>query len=213
MRNRSYLLLGGLLALLAGSRIAIGGTYEDAIAAVREDRTDVVVNLLGRGLDPNTSDTSGTTLLMVAARNGNLELLDFLLRSGANTMNQNMYGDTAIALAALYGQEQSVQRLIGAGARSDGPGWGALHYAAYGGHTQIVRLLLSSSVNVNARAPNQQTALMLATRNAHRDVVRLLIDAGASPNMGDLEGNTAQSIALKAGNGEIAGILRTGVNR
>jgi uncharacterized protein len=213
MRNRNYLILGGLLVLLAGSRIAIGGTYEDAIVAVREDRTDIVVNLLGRGLDPNTADTSGTTLLMVAARNGNVELLDFLLRSGANAMNQNRYGDTAIALAALYGHEHAVQRMIDAGARSDGPGWGALHYAAYGGYTQIVRLLLSSGVNVNTRAPTQQTALMLAARNGHRDVVKLLIDAGACSDMGDLNGNTAQSIALKAGNDEIVSVLRAGANR
>lgn len=124
MRNRDYAVLGGLLMLVAGSRMAIGGAYEDAMVAVRGERADIVVNLVRRGLDPNTADISGTTLLMVAARNGNAALLDFLLRSGANAMNQNMYGDTVIGLAALHGHERGVQRLGDAGATSDGPAGG-----------------------------------------------------------------------------------------
>lgn len=213
MRNRSSWVLGGLFALLLASRTAIGGVYEEAIAAVRLDKTDVVARLIQRGLAPNTADTSGTTLLMVAARNGNTELLEFLLRSGANVLNINGYGETAIALAALYGRKMAVQMLIDAGAKIDGPEWGPLHYAAYNGHDQVVRLLLLRGANVNARAPNQQTALMLAARNGHYDVVQLLIDSGASLDMGDLRGNTAQSIALKAGNHDIAGVLRAAARR
>lgn len=199
--------------LLAGSRLAVAGAFEDVITAVREDRTDVVIQLVQRGLDPNTADIYGTTLLMVAARNGNAALLDFLLRSGANIMNQNRYGDTAIGIAALNGHESAVKRLLEAGARGDGPGWSALHYAAYAGHTGIVHFLISRGVNLDARAPNQQTALMLAAKNGHLDAVRLLVNAGARPNMGDLRGNTALSIAVEAGNDEIAGVLRAGAIR
>ena len=42
--------------------------YERFIAAVTTDRSDEVVALLARGIDPNTVDPNGDPALLVAAR-------------------------------------------------------------------------------------------------------------------------------------------------
>jgi ankyrin repeat protein len=191
---------------------ASAGAYEDAIAAVREDRTDEVIELVRRGLDPNTVDRAGTTLMMVAAANGNDRLLAFLLNIKANALKQDRYGDTALGLAALNGHRPTVRLFLESGVPVDVPGWSALHYAVFNGHADIVRDLIGRGANPNLRAPNRYTALMLAARNGHKEIVRLLLDAGADPGLGDLEGKTAARIAQEAGNDEIAGFLRTSLS-
>lgn len=196
------------LATMVFASPAFAGAYEDTIIAARDDRTDVVVDLIQRGMDVNTSDRSGTTLLMFAAGNGNGQLLEFLLNSGANVLIKNEYGDTAITIAALRGRLKMVQRLVKAGAAIDAQGWTPLHYASFNGHADIVEYLIGKQVPLDTPAPNGQTALMLAARNGHMDVVKLLVAAGADKNLDDPNGNTAVKLALKAGNTDIADYLR-----
>jgi ankyrin repeat protein len=194
--------------ILGAARPAFAGVYDEIIVAARDDRADVVTDLVRRGMDPNTSDASGTTLLMFAVRNGNDELLEFLLRNRANTLKQNKYGDTAITIAALGGRLAMMRRLVEAGANISSPGWNALHYAAFNGHANIVQYLIAKGADLDALAPNGQTAMMLAARNGHLAVVKILVDADADMDMDDKEGNTALGIALKSDNSEIADYLR-----
>jgi uncharacterized protein len=198
-----------LFAFLGSPCPASAGVHEEILVAARENRTETVIELLRRGMDPNTADPSGTTLMMIAAGNGNVQLLEALLGIHANMLKQNNYGDTALALAAFNGHLNAVQRLLDYGAQINGPGWNALHYAAFNGHADIVRYLVMKGADLNARAPNQQTPLMLAARNGHPEVARLLLEAGADRDVGDSDGNTALGIALKAGNDNVAGFLRT----
>lgn len=206
--RRSVLLLVALLAF-AQAPLSVSGVHDDILVAARDNRTEAVIRLVQRGMDPNTSDANGTTLLMYSARHGNLDLAEFLLNGKANVRATNRYGDTAASIAALGGHLQMVQRLVEAGAELAGPGWNPLHYAAFAGHAEVVRYLVSMKAPLDDRAPNGQTALMLAARNGHLEVVRLLIDADADMDLEDGDGNTALGIARKAGNRDIAEYLRS----
>jgi len=62
---------------------------------------------------------------------------------------------------------------------------------------------------VDARAPNGQTALMLAAANGHLEAVRLLVDADADMALTDPEGRTARALALRSANTDIADYLRS----
>ena len=101
---------------------AIAGAYEDMISAVNGKDTETVSRLLQRGMDVNTSDSVGNTLLMLAARNGDLPTLEILLRKKANTLKKNSYKDTAILLAAARGHLQCVAALVDAGVRASHSG-------------------------------------------------------------------------------------------
>jgi len=61
---------------------------------------------------------------------------------------------------------------------------------------------------MDKRAPNRQTALMLAARNGHQEVVRLLIEADADMDLTDADGLSAMNLARKSGNTEIADYLK-----
>ena len=205
MREARSRLVAGAIAVT--SSLAIAGSYAELLLAAREDRAETVIELVTRGADPDTCDQSGTTMLMLAAANGDELLVDFLLRMRANYRIHNRYGETAVALGALRGHVDIVKRLVEAGAPIDGAGWGALHYAAFNGHADVVRYLLAHEADVEVRAPNQQTALMLAARNGHDDVARLLVAMGANKEARDSDGRTAADIARMAGNAGLADFL------
>lgn len=202
---RSLTLALGLA--IAGS--AAAGSYDDILVAANQDDTGKVVDLLKRGMDVNTADTAGNTLTMIAARNSNLELLDFLLRNRANTLKRNKYGDTALMLAAYRGHTQAARRLLDAGASPDNDGWTALHYAAFGGHGEVATLLIERGADLDAIAPNGQTPLMLAASAGRLELAKILVEADSDMDAEDYESRTALMLAIRNGHTPVAEYLRS----
>jgi ankyrin repeat protein len=78
-------------------------------------------------------------------------------------------------------------------------GWIALHYAAYKGHLESVRLLVDGWTRVEIVANNGYTALTLAATKGHSEVVRLLIEKGANLNTTTSCGRTPLFYAIENG--------------
>jgi uncharacterized protein len=133
--------VGALLFAMSVSTFA-QGLLDDLVIAVTNDRVDEVRRLLARGMDANSVDANGDTLLCIAARSGSARTLDVLLAAKANPNRPNRFGDTPLMLAALKGDLDSVRALVAKGAVVDHPGWTALIYAATGGHDDVVAFLL-----------------------------------------------------------------------
>lgn len=57
-----------------------------------------------------------------------------------------------------------------------------LQVASSRGHLDVVKLLLESGANVNARVKDWGTALCSASHNGHLDVVKVLLESGADLN-------------------------------
>lgn len=207
--GRRLLRVAAFCAALGMAVPAWSGVYEEMIVAANEGRTSDVIALVQRGMDPNTADRFGNTLLLIAARSGNNELLDFLLRIRANALKRNKFGDSAIMVAAYGGQVAAVKRLLDAHVEINNDGWTPLHYAAFAGHAEIVRLLIERGADTEAAAPNGQTALILAARAGRLDAVRALVDGDADIDGTDYEGETALQHAAKAKQSEVVEYLRS----
>jgi ankyrin repeat protein len=132
--------------------------------------------------------------------------------------------------ACVHGDEMSVQMLLNAGADPTGvqgyeafhrspyqvgfePSW-PINQAARGGHTAVIRLLLTAGAKADAPEDEGQTALLIAAYRGDLDTVRLLLEAGADKSYdapagvsGDFVG-TAEVIAAKAGHSEVASFIR-----
>lgn len=193
---------------VSASPLAAAGVYEDILFAANQSDTAKVVDLLRRGMDVNTADQQGTTLLMIAARVNNRELLRFLLDNRANAQRKNRYGDTALMIATLQGHEEIVRLMLERKVDPNQTGWNALHYAAFENRAGIAALLLAAGTDINALAPNGSTALMLAAKRGHLETVRLLVGAQAELDHKDEEEGTALDMATRAKHGEVADFLR-----
>lgn len=90
-------------------------------------------------------------------------------------------------MAALYGHTPCVELLLGAGAQPgvrDPDGSTALHDAAAGGYTDVVRLLLEADPRLALTTDDDgDTPLHNAARGGHAESAQLLLDAGADPTV------------------------------
>ncbi|ATE59914.1 ankyrin repeat domain-containing protein [Thauera sinica] len=213
--DRSFrLALRSLLAaasafVLLGAGPAGAGSYEDALSSARLGDTSQLVGLLGKGIDPDTVDAQGNTLLILAAREGQLATVEALLKYRASVGTRNLAGDSALMLAVLAGHEQVADVLMKAGAPINQDGWTPLHYAAFEGRLVLLDKLLAAGAEANAAAPNKSTALMLAARNGHIDVVRRLLKRpDVDLDMVNDAGLTADNWALQNANTDIADLIR-----
>lgn len=187
--------------------------YQDILDAAALGHDGDLVELLDKGMDTETVDASGNTLLILAARDGHLSTVDLLIKRRAKLGARNLAGDSALMVATLKGETKVVERLLQAGAPVNQNGWTALMYAAFEGRSELVGLLLSKGAEVDARAPNQSTALMLAARNGHLEAVRLLLKAGANPDLRNDQGFTAEKWADQAGNTDAGDLIRASRSR
>ncbi len=199
-----------LLWLPLQGRAAI---YDDMYQAIKNNDAVTVQDILQRGLDPDTSDKLGDSLIMTAIRDNDDAVAEVLLPV-ANLQHVNSLRETPLMLAAYFGKTELVKQMLDRGAAIDGAGnWSPLSYAAFNGHTAIVRLLLQRGARLEAASENGTTALMAAARNGHAEVVKLLLDYGANPLSVNMAGQNAVSFAMQHGNTDIAAMLQEAIRQ
>lgn len=149
------------------------------------------------------------TGLMIAAWEGNLPMMALFVQRGARLDAVNKNGEQALQLAAYKGHFEAVKWLLDRGAPLERRGneWGALHYAAFNGHRELAQYLISRGANVNARAPNLATSLMLAAREGRESIAEDLVKAGADPSLTNDLGETPLVWAMRHGNVSIAKLV------
>ena len=197
-----------LLAAALGSAPVHAGSYEDSLSSARLGDTSQLVQLLNRGLDPNTVDEHGNTLLILAAREGHADTVAALLKFRPKLSQRNAAGDSALMMAVLKGHAAIVDQLLDAGAPVNHDGWTPLMYAAFEGRTEILERLLARGADVAALSPNKSNALMLAARNGHIDAVRRLLRTDVDLDQKNDAGFTAESWAMANGNTDVAELVQ-----
>lgn len=182
--------------------------YEDMLQAIHIDDERKIVELLQRGMDVDTVNPKGETLLMLAAREGKPNVVKTLLAARPRLHARNPLGESALMLATILGHTAVVRLLLEAGAPVNHDGWTALIYAAAKNRTDIARLLIAKGANVNATAENGSTALMMAAREGQLPMLLLLLEHGADAKYVSPYGHSALSLAQARNHGEIEGVLR-----
>ena len=127
------------------------------------------------------------TALHVAARHGNVNIVEMLIGSG---MDVNLIHDKprlnfpkrALSVAAEGGNIQLVRLLVEAGANPESKD-DALCYASGVGNDELVELLLGAGANIN-QGWGWGKPLQRAVEHGHARTVKILLDAGADVDVG-----------------------------
>lgn len=197
------------LTLLLGALPVLAGSHELMLEGAAGADPDAVKTLLARGVDPDLSDPDGNTALIIAAREGGIEVVRALLAARPRLNATNRFGETALMLAAYSGRTEVVRELLLEGADvNHGRGWNPLLYAVFRGHGDIADLLLKFRADPNSRGPNGSTALMFAARSGQADIISMLLAHGADPHASNADGQTALTWAIDAGNTDAARVLQ-----
>ena len=180
--------------------------------AVNDGDSEQVDFLLQSGENPNAADKDNFTVLMMASRQGHLDIVKILLDAGVNLRAvDNINGFTALIWAAEGGHPEVAQILLSAGAKlnaASSTGKTALHMAAWQGRLAATKALLAAGANLNAADKEDGgTALHIAAWQGHPDVIKTLLAAGAKPDTTDKYAQTALIIAGRYNNLEVLKVL------
>ncbi|MGH7973504.1 MAG: ankyrin repeat domain-containing protein, partial [Limisphaerales bacterium] len=174
---------GVLLALAAGApALHAGSTTQPLFDALRQGDAAKVRAAVISGVDVNSRDGDGNTLLMEAAVYGSTADLDFLLAHGANVNVANEAGHTAvmrampdlakIKLLVEHGAnlnaatvDGTTPLMVAAGIRTDG---------------EVVRYLIAKGADLRATDSFGSDAVMTASFWGADGNLKILLEAGAS---------------------------------
>ena len=180
------------LSLTVLTFCAQAAPIDDYFTAIKNDNDGAVVTVLFRGLDVNTLDSEGRHGLHIALMEGSLKVTKTLLDlSGTKVDTRSKNDETPLMMAALKGNVEAARRLIARGADVYKTGWTPLHYAATGGHVEMIKLLLENHAYIDTESPNKTTPLMMAAQYGNAQSVKLLIDEGADMAAKNAVGMTA----------------------
>lgn len=207
--------------------------------ACESGQTNCVRYILNNKADINVKDEEDETVLHYAARGGSAEIMKMLLAGNpieqlsAQTADEegllrpsglevfidqkNIYGKTALHVAAKEGKLEVLKTILEAGANVtviDENGWNAIHFAASEGKLEVAKYLNEVDGSLITEQTNEgETALHLAAaeRNDHfhlPPIYNWLVETCVDTKATDKRGWNALHRAAKEGNLKAAKLLR-----
>ncbi|XP_024966967.1 probable protein S-acyltransferase 23 isoform X1 [Cynara cardunculus var. scolymus] len=174
---------------------------------------DVAQYIIEHGGDVHTVDNVRQTALHWAAVRGSVAAADVLLQNGARVEAVDVNGYRAVHVAAQYGQTSFLNFIVAKYHADfdvpDNDGRTPLHWAAYKGFADTIRLLLFWDAFQGKQDKEGCTALHWAALRGNVEACVVLLHAGTKQELTvkDSAGFTPSQIAADRGHHHVASIL------
>lgn len=158
--------------------------------AVANRHHQCVQALVGWGVNVNQSAmVTSATALHAAIEHGATEFVDDFVKRGACPLSKDARGVTPFHQAAEKGNAEALRIFIAQGVdvHACNEGYQAIHYAAWAGQLNCVKLLSEHGADINSRVDRYETPLQLSLEHKHVNVADYLISiSGNSKILDDL---------------------------
>ncbi|XP_034017620.1 kinase D-interacting substrate of 220 kDa B isoform X2 [Thalassophryne amazonica] len=176
---------------------------QNLFSYVEEENLSALKAHLDRFKEVDGRSDNGQTPLMLAAEQGSLEIVQELIRRGANVNLDDVDCWSALISAAKEGHVEVVTEFLENSAyieHRDMGGWTALMWAAYKGRVEVTKVLLEHGANPNTTGQQYSVyPIIWAAGRGHTDIVKLLLNSGAKVNCSDKYGTTPLIWAARKG--------------
>ncbi|QYT04588.1 hypothetical protein H0G86_011490 [Trichoderma simmonsii] len=146
------------------------------------------------------TDDNDDTPLHLAVDGDHLKAVCLLLDAGSAIDRKGRRERSPLFKAAYFGKVDIAKELLARGADPELPGergWRPLHGGA--DNMDIVQLLITRGVDINAQKLDLWTPLHLSIFWGKRDIVQFLLTSGADPNIPNEDGNTPFHLSFASG--------------
>lgn len=159
---------------------------QEMFDAIKENNVPKLVKHLSNGVDPNTKDYLGYTLLNSAIKHSNKEMVSILLQFKANPDIKDSMGDTAIHTVVKRNDLEiakiilpHTQNINEANALKST----ALHLAVAAKNTEFIDLLVQHKPDLNVIDINKNSVLHISIDQKDAELAKKFLDAGADANL------------------------------
>ncbi|PON39771.1 Transmembrane protein [Parasponia andersonii] len=174
---------------------------------------DIAQYIIQHGGNVNSTDNMQQTALHWAAVRGGIAVADVLLQNGARVETSDVNGYRAVHVAAQYGQTAFLNHIVAkCHADFDAPdneGRSPLHWAAYKGFADTIRLLLFRDASQGRQDKEGCTPLHWAAMRGNVEACTVLVHTGTKQELTvkDNAGFTPVQLASDKGHRNIALLL------
>lgn len=181
--------------------------------AALNNRTAAAQYIIEHGGDVNAADHTGQTALHWSAVRGAVQVAELLLQEGARVSAADLYGYQATHVAAQYGQTAFFYHIVTRwNADPDVPdndGRSPLHWAAYKGFADCIRLLLFLDAYRGRQDKEGCTPLHWAAIRGNLEACTVLVQAGKKEDLmvTDNTGMTPAQLASDKNHRQVAFFL------
>ena len=158
--------------------------------------------LLSYEANIHIATSAGTCLHYAVYGDCSKEVLELIIKHGADVNATNNFYVTALLIACHKGNIEAIYMLLSKGtsprlATRDGT---CLHYAVYGDCSkEVLETITNHGADVNVTDKKNRTALMKACNKRNINALNVLLRAGADPKITDDDGNTSLHHAVRGG--------------
>lgn len=173
--------------------------------AARDGQLKLLQDLLENQTDHEVTElmsekTNGVTPLLMAARYGHIDLVEYLLKrccvpvevcGSVNFDGEHFEGAPPLWAASAAGHLKVVQSLLGHGASVNNTtltNSTPLRAACFDGHLDIVRYLVEHKADLEVANRHGHTCLMISCYKGHKEIAQYLLERGADVNRKSVKG-------------------------
>uniref|UniRef100_A0A673G9W5 Histone-lysine N-methyltransferase EHMT2-like n=1 Tax=Sinocyclocheilus rhinocerous TaxID=307959 RepID=A0A673G9W5_9TELE len=170
-------------------------------AAAQRGLLEVCYLLIQAGAKVDAQDKTLRTPLLEAIVNNHVEVVKYLIQSGACVYHAD--GSTGLHHAAKLGNLEVLMLLLSTGQvdlnAQDSGGWTPIIWAAEHRHIDVIRALLNRGADVTLRDKEMNVCLHWASFAGSAEIAELVLNAGCPLSSVNLHGDTPLHIAAREG--------------